>query len=157
MYSPRLVSVLNDIANEHAPIIKKAIVDVLSQPRYSNTGAGASSVEVTVVPGDASRSPDINIKFADHLIMLNKSKMQWTRLPNIEKLIEWASTKKDTREQAEKLAFAVAWDKRKNDTWKPKLWRRRSLSQVLRDMNEQLLKKYDDAIEADLVDAAKGK
>jgi hypothetical protein len=157
MYSPRLISTLNEIAHQHAPLIKKAIVDVLSQPRYTNTGAAVASVEVTVIEGDETKSPDINITFADHLIMLNKSKMQWTRLPNLEKLIEWTSTKTDTREKAEKFAFAIAWDKRKNDTWKSKTWRKKSLSQVLKDMNEDLLKKYDEAIDADLVDAVKGK
>lgn len=157
MYSPRLVNVLNDIANQHAGIFERSVKDVLSQPRYTNTGAGVDSVRVEVIPGNATSSPQINITFDDHLIMLNKSKMQWTRLPNIDKLLDWAHTKKADPDEAKQLAWATAWQQRKYDTWKPKLWRKKSLSQVLKNMNEDLIRKYDEAIESDAVDAFKGK
>jgi hypothetical protein len=157
MYSARLVSVLNEIAHRYAGLTHKSIVDVLSQPRYSNTGAGVRSVKVDVVSGNDAKSPALHITFDDHLIVLNKGKIEWTRLPDIEKLTEWAKTKKSSDKEAEQLAWAVAWDKKKNDTWSPKLWRKKSLSQVLKDMNEQLLKDYHEAIKADQVDATKGK
>lgn len=157
MYSDRLVIVLNEIAHEFAPQMHRSIVDVLSQPRYTNTGLGVASVKVEVVAGNELTAPSLAISFDDHLIMLNKSKMEWTRLPNIERLVAWAKTKQPDEKKAEKLAWAVAYDKRKNDTWKPKLWRKKSLSQVLKEMNEELVKRYDAAIEADLVDATKEK
>src|SRR5687768_15969155 len=111
-YSPLLISTLNDIAYQFATLMHKSIVEVLSQPRYSNTGAAADSVKVNVIEGDAETSPAIRVTFADHLIMLNQRKIEWTRLPNMEKMIEWAKTKKSTQQEAEKLAYAVAWDKR---------------------------------------------
>lgn len=156
MYSPRLVDTLNGIAQQFAPIMQRSIVDVLSQPRYKNTGMGVDSVTVEVVAGDDQKSPALQVKFADHLVFLNSRKIEWTRLPDIAQLTTWAETKTSGREAAERLAWAVAWDKRKNDTWKPKLWRKQSLSEVLRTMNEQLLKAYDEAIEADLEQSAKG-
>jgi len=155
MYSPRLVQSLNQVAYKHQPLFRKAIVDVLSQPRYTNTGIAAGSVEVEVVEGNASTSPQLNITFADHLIMLNKTKMQWTRLPNIGKLLEWAETKKDDPKQAKRLAWAVAWNQRKNDTWRAKTWRKKSLSGVLKEMNEEMLKEFDAAIQGDLDEAVK--
>ena len=156
MYSPRLVITLNEIAQRFAQLIHKSIVEVLSQPRYSNTGAGVDSIKVEIIAGNSTQSPSLNITFDDHLIMLNKSKIEWTRLPDMKNLMAWAETKTSTLKEAKRLAWAVAWDKKKNDTWKPKLWRKKSLSQVLKDMNEQLLQAYDEAIEADLVDATKG-
>jgi hypothetical protein len=156
MYSPRLVTTLNNIASDYQPLMHRAIVDVLSQAKFANTGFSAESVKVEVVAGDESKAPALMITFADYLIILNQRKVEWTKLPNIGNLLEWADTKRSTRVEAEKLAFAVAWDKRKNDTWKPKPWRKKSLSQVLKDMNEELLKQYDEAIEADLVEATKG-
>lgn len=154
-YSPRLVEVLNAIAMDHSGLIERSVKDVLSQPRYKNTGAGVDSVRVEVITGDASKAPSINVTFDDHLIMLNNRKLQWTRLPNTDELLKWARTKKDNETEAKRLAFAVAWQQKKYDTWKPKPWRKKSLSQVLKTMNEELLRKYDEAIEADLVDATK--
>lgn len=155
MYSPRLVEALNGIANEYGGLIERAVKDVLSQPRYSNTGAGVGSVRVEVIAGDSSKAPAINVTFDDHLIMLNNRKLQWTRLPNINELMKWASTKKDNEKEAKQLAWATAWNQKKYDIWNAKPWRKRSLSQVLKSMNEELLKKYDEAIEADLVEATK--
>jgi hypothetical protein len=156
MYSARLVITLDEIAQRFAPVMQRSIVDVLSQPRYTNTGAGVGSVTVEVIPGDESKSPALKVLFADHLVFLNQRRIEWSRLPDIAALTTWAETKTSNREAAERLAWAVAWDKRKNDTWKPKLWRKRSLSEVLKDMNEQLIRAYDEAIEADLQESAKG-
>lgn len=156
MYSPRLVITLNDIANRFAPIMQRSIVAVLSQPRYKNTGAGVASVTVEVDAGDANKAPALQIQFEDHLIFLNQRRIEWTRLPDMKEMIAWAETKEPDPKKAKRLAFAVAWDKKKNDTWKPKLWRKKSLSEVLKDMNQELLKQYDAAIEADLDQSAKG-
>ena len=155
MYSPRLVDALNTIAHRYKDIIHRAIVDVLRQPRYMNTGAGAASVTVDVTDGDAEKSPVIQIVFDDHIKLLDKRKMQWTQLPDMKKLLEWAATKEQDPTKAKKLAFAVAWDKKKNDTWKAKPWRKKSLGAVLKELNALVVAEFDKAIEADLVDATK--
>lgn len=155
MYSARLVNTLNDIAETYRPIMQKSIQDVLNQPRYRNTGAGVASVLVEIVSGNENKAPDIRISFDDHLIVLNQRKVQWTKLPNLGKLVEWAATKTPNEMAAKKLAFAVAWDKKKNDTWKPKQWRKKSLSAVLKEMNQLILSEFDKAIEQDLVDSTK--
>jgi hypothetical protein len=154
MYSPRLVIILNDIAHRHQSIIKHSIQEVLRGPKYSNTGAGAESVTVDVVEGDVTKSPVIQITFDDHVKLLDKRKMQWTELPDMKKLMEWASTKRDDPKKAEKLAWAVAWDKKKHDTWKAKPWRKKSLSAVLKELNQNVLAAFDQAIEQDMQEAA---
>jgi hypothetical protein len=155
MYSPRLVNVLNAIAYRFQGLMEQSIKDVLTQDRYKNTGAGAASVVVDVIEGNESKAPALKITFDDHLIFLNQKRIQWTRLPEMKNLITWAETKKSTREEAERLAWAVAWDKKKNDTWKPKPWRKKSLSAVLKEMNTVLLQEFDKAIDEDFQDAAK--
>jgi len=154
MYSQRLINILNDIAHRHGAIIKKAIQDVLRGPKYANTGAGVESVTVEVVEGDASKSPNILITFDDHIKLLDKRKMQWTKLPDMKELLQWAATKRDDPKKAEKLAWAVAWDKKKNDTWKAKPWRKKTLSQTLKQLNINVLAAFDQAIEEDMQEAA---
>jgi hypothetical protein len=154
-YSPRLVEKLNALANEYSGIIMKSVTDVLNTPRYRNTGLGAASVSVQVVAGDAQKAPNIILQFDDRLIFLEKKKMQWTKLPNIEKLMEWATAKLPGDEKgAKKLAWAVAWDKKKNDTWKRKRWTKASLGTVLREMNQMIVQGFDKAIEEDMQAAA---
>jgi len=155
MYSPHLVDILNGIANRYRPLIQKSIQDVLNQPRFRNTGAGVASVTVDVVPGDTNKAPTIKIDFDDHLIFLNQRKIQWTRLPDMKEMIAWAETKRSDEKEARQLAWATAWDKKKNDTWKPKLWRKKSLSAVLKEMNVLILAEFDKAIEEDLQMATK--
>lgn len=148
---------MNDIAHRYKDVIHQSIHAVLSEDRYKNTGAGAASLTVDVVDGDANKSPQIRISFDDHLIFLDKRKMQWTKLPNMGKLMEWAETVKPDKKGAERLAWAVAWDKKKNDTWKAKPWRKKSLSNVLKEMNLLIKEAFDQVIEKDFQEAANGK
>lgn len=154
MYSENMVMKLNEIAHRYRELVHQAIHDVLSKPPYKNTGAGAASLTVDVVDGNAQKAPVIQISFDDHLIFLEKRKIEWTKLPNMKELTAWAETKRDNRKEALKLAFAVAWDKRKNDTWKAKPWRKKSLSKVLKEMNALIIEEFDKAIDADFQRAA---
>jgi hypothetical protein len=156
MYSPITVSKLNDIAHRHKDIIQRAIVETLRQPRYVNTGAGAASVTVDVTDGDANKSPVITIEFDDHIKFLDKRKLQWTELPNMKKLLEWAATKESDPTKAKKLAFATAWDKKRHDTWKAKPWRKKSLSTVLKELNILVIAAFDRAIDEDLQEGIAG-
>jgi hypothetical protein len=157
MYSDNTVMKMNDIAQRYKDVIHQAIHDVLSQDRYKNTGAGVASLVVEVIDGDANKSPQIRISFDDHLILLDKRKMQWTKLPNMRKLLEWAETVKPDKKQAKRLAWAVAWDKKNNDTWKGKPWRKKSLSNVLKEMNLMIKEAFDQALGKDFQEAANGK
>lgn len=153
MYSDNTVNKLNEIAMQYRPLIYDAIHKVISDGKFSNTRAGADSLVVEVSAGDATKAPDILITFDDHLIVLNKRKVEWTKHPNMKPLIAWAETKTRSELEAKKLAFATAWHQKTNDTWKPKPWRKKSLSQVLKEMNELILSEYDKVIDEDLQQA----
>lgn len=150
MYSARLVDALNEIARQYRSELLASIQKVLNEARYRNTGKGVGSVKVDVVPGDSKQSPALVVTLDDYVLLLDKSKMQWTRLPNVKNLLDWARTKKSTEKEARQLAWARAYDLKKNDSWKPKKWRKRALSQVLKDMNENMLAAFEAAIDADM-------
>jgi hypothetical protein len=157
IYSYNLVKALNAIAQEYRGKLEENIKSVLSEARYRNTGGGVDSVNVEVRPGDSNNSPALVIKIADHVLILNKSKMEWTNLPRVNELLKWARSRKSNEKEAKKLAWAVAWDKKKNDTWKSKKWRKKGIGTVLREMNEELLIEFDKAKDKDFqegIDAA---
>lgn len=153
MYSEEIVRGLNAIAYQYRDILRRSILDVLS--RYSNTGAGMASVAVEVIEGTSESSPQLVVKFDDHLVYLNKGRLQWTKLPDMRKLLQWAQTKKSSEKEAVRLAWAVAWDKKKNDTWKPKRWRKKGIGPTLTEMNRRIFADYEAEIEAALNRATK--
>lgn len=151
MYSQRTIDKLNAVAYQYRPMFVQAIRAAL----HKNTGEGAASVAVDVVEGNSTRSPNIVITVNDHVILLDKRKLQWTKLPDVKQLMKWAETKTPSEKEAKRLAWATAWDKRKNDTWKVKPWRKKSLGKVLRELNQMLLQAFDAAINEDLQEAIK--
>lgn len=153
MFSENQVIALNNIAHEYRGKLEAAIKDVLSQGRYTNTGRGMQSVVVSVVPGTTSESPSLVVTLDDYVLMLDRSKMQWTKLPNVRNLLAWARARKSNEKEAKKLAWAVAWDKKKNDTWKPKKWRKKGFGETLIEMNAAMKKAFDGAINKDLQSA----
>lgn len=155
IYSENLVIKLNEIAQEYRAKMESAIKVVLSQSRYTNTGKGLRSLSVKVTPGTRESSPSIVVNVDDYIVLLNKSKMQWTKLPNTGNLIAWAKTKKSTETEIKKLAFAVAYVKKTTDNHKPKKWRKKGIGETLKDMNVEMTKAFDDAEQKDLEQAVK--
>lgn len=153
MYSEAIVQKLNETAHTWQPIIYREIHEVISQERYVNSGKSAESLKVEVIEGNASRAPQFDIKFDDSLLFLDKRKLQWTKLPNMKKLLEWASHKESDPKKAKRLAWATAYDKKKNDTWKAKPWRKKSLSSTLKELNKFIIQLFEDTIEIELQDA----
>lgn len=156
MYSHNVVMRMNEVAHRYRPLIHQAIHAVLKQPRYYNTGAGAASLAVDVVDGDTENTPVIQIMFDDHLILMEKRKMMWTKWPDMEPMVEWAQSKTNSNQEAKRLAWGTAYKQKNFDTWKAKPWRKKSLSGVLKEMNKLVLEGFDQAIEEDLQQAVKG-
>lgn len=155
MYSDNLVIKLNEIAQEYRAKMEASIKAVLSQSRYTNTGKGLRSLSVKVTPGTKESSPSIVVNVDDYVVLLNKSKMEWTKLPNTSNLIAWAKTKKTTETEIKKLAFAVAYIKKNTDAHKPKKWRKKGIGETLKEMNAEMTKAFDEAEQKDLDQAVK--
>ena len=161
-YSPQLVATLNAIAHEYSGKILREITEVLKQPKYMNTGAGLESLRVEVIEGNENKSPDIIVTMDDHLNILNKKKLEWTKQPPIDLLDDWAKTKTfkgpipgyknglapnlPPWKAKKRILWAMAKSKHKFDIWKVKPWRKRSLSSVLKEMNDLILIDFEKAI-----------
>lgn len=153
MYSPRTVDKLNTIAHRYKDLIERSINAVLRQPKFYNTGRLASSVTVDVEDGDANKSPVIRIELDEALLIIDKRKLQWTKLPNMKALLEWAATRESDPKKARDLAWRTAIDKKNKDTWKPKSWRKKSLSAVLKELNELVTEEFAKIAKEDIVES----
>ena len=139
-YSPELVNDLNKLARDYAPRAEIAIKQEIA--KWSNTGAAVNSVKVEIVDGKSNQSPALKISFADHLLVFNTRHPEWVGQPNMYALTAWAQTKRSNPEEVKKLAFATAYNQKKFDTWKPKYWRKKSLSQLLKELNKKIITEY---------------
>lgn len=169
MYSDNLVIKLNTIAHQYKELIAQSINKVLREPKYINTGESAASVTVSVIDGDNNKAPQVVIHYNDSLNVLNSRKPQWTKQPPIKELIQWAETKTfsgpvpgykgasaaalSPEKRAIRVAWAIAKSQQNFDKWKTKPWRKKSLSAVLKEMNQQILISFDKAIDEDLQQA----
>ncbi len=165
MYSPNLQARLNQIAHDYRDKINFALNQLLSQPRYKNTGAGLASLTVDVVDSSESKAPEIRISFADHLNLLDKRKMEWTGLPPVDDFMKWAESRNlqgpvpgyknglapnlPPWKVQERKAWAIAKSKQKFDKWQGKPWRKKTLGSVLKEMNQVVFIEYKKAIDED--------
>jgi hypothetical protein len=127
-----------------------SIRTLLQEPKFRNTGRGVDNMTVKMIPGNAEASPQLVIHIADYLVIQNQSKLEWTKMPKKDGLIEWARTKRNTEVAAKQLAYVTAVKKYKTDAHKPKKWRKKSIGDVLKELNKEMIAAFDAAIEKDL-------
>lgn len=151
----RLQAVLNAIAERYAQLIFNRAREILSNASIRVTDELLNSVKVTWLKANDNQPPRILFIFAEHGIFLDQRSPKWIKLPAIEKLKEWVEAKNlpltripgykngiapglSQAKKAERIAWAIAWDKRKNDTWKRKRWKRDVLRDQLLRLNQEL-------------------
>lgn len=162
---------LDALATKYADKLKRDVQSVLSNPEFMNTGELADSIEVTVTKASDKEAPLIILTYADQGYFLNYRNPQWTKLPTIDKLEKWAAARgldfgnipgyaygtapNLTDEQKEKrIVWAIAKNKRKEDSWKPRLWKRKAkLVDFLNALNDETVKAYAKDIEAILAES----
>ncbi len=165
MYSENLVIKLNTIAHNYRNQVNRSLNAVLNQPKYKASGLGLASLHVDVIDGDANKSPVITIDIDQHMIYLGSRKLEWTKLPDVRNMMQWGKIKSGTFTKvpgykdgarvapeiaAKRVVFAIAVDKKKNDTHRPKKWRGKGLSAVMKEMNREIKAAFERAIEEDL-------
>lgn len=148
---------LNELAREYAEKLYASAKEVLSKDEFRNTGELVDSLRVSIIPCRDDAPPEIVLEYADQGYYIGYKKPQWTRVPNIEKIRKWAESinftgpvpgyKGDASslppwKAKERIISAIAWNKRKFDTWKAKPWKGRrgiDLGKLLRSLNEEVL------------------
>jgi len=167
---------LDAIAERYAAKLLADVKAVFDRPDYRNQGELADSLKVSVTKCTDRESPKIILTYADQGFYIGYKSPQWTKLPKIERLKKWAETKTislgdipgyeygsasniSVEKQKERIVWAIAKNKRKEDTWKQKKWKNAAgLGDLLKDLNQSTIITYANDVENMLADAiSKGK
>lgn len=156
---------LHSLANRYALILRQRVVSALQ--RYNATGSLIDSIEVTVVSGVGDYGPQIKMTYEDHGDFLTKKKMLFVKLPPIEDMKAWMEARNintsripgytdgsipniSEDKKRERIAWAISIDKRMNDTWKRKDWKRKPISTLLKELNVEIITAYRQDVEKEL-------
>ncbi len=148
---------MNQLASKYAGQLKAAMEAAIG--KFSSTGALQGSVRVSVINAQGDQPPVIRAEFFQYGEYIGKRKLLWVKLPPIDKIREFVEKRGLTTggrvpgykngapnlpdfKKAERIAWAIALDKRKNDTHRPKRWKRQALPDVLRALNEEVLREF---------------
>jgi hypothetical protein len=159
---------LDQLAAQYGDTLLKDIREVLGQPQYRNKGELFESLRLSLSNATDSEPPVILLEYADQGFYLGYKSPKWVKLPNIEKLKEWAATKVFRTipgyesgtssipefKKRERVAWAIAWNQRKNDAWRQRKWKNEAgLGSLLQKLNSDTIQAYAKDVEKLLADA----
>lgn len=151
---------LDILAQAYATRLMTDVKEVLSKPEYQNSGELADSIQVTITKANDNDAPVIILTYADQGFFLGYKSPQWTKLPVVAELEKWAAQRGldfskipgytfgtaprlSTEKKINRIVWAIAKDKRKEDTWKQKKWKKAAnLGEILKDLNASTLEAY---------------
>jgi len=151
---------LDALASAYAARLLANVRQVFGQPQYSNSGELEDSVKVVTTRATETESPVIILTYADQGFFLGYKNPQWTKLPDINELIEWGEQRGldfgnipgytygtapnlSDEKKVERIIWAIAKNKRREDTWKPKKWKNAAkLGDLLKNLNADTMKAY---------------
>jgi hypothetical protein len=152
---------LNTLASVYSQEIFNSASNAIK--KYSRSGATLDSLKVTWLKSTDKEPPRIILIFELQAALFEVRKMSWVRLPKIDNLEAWAESVNldgpvpgykngvapnlpPWKAKLRKL-WAIAKDKRTNDTWKRKPWRKVALSDVLKQLNKATLEAWEKDVE----------
>lgn len=162
---------LDELAKEYGARLYSSAREVLGRDEYRNTGELVESLRVSIIPCSDNSPPEIVLEYADHGYFLNYKGPKWTRVPSLEKLRAWAETIEFSGpvpgyqngagslppwKRKERIVSAIAWNKRKRDTWIQKPWKGKrgiDLGKILRELNQSTATAWARAVENTLAEA----
>jgi hypothetical protein len=162
---------LNKLAYDYADRLLLDVKGVLGLPGYRTTGELANSLAISVKEATDEEPPKIALTYADQGFYIGYKNPSWTKLPEIERLKDWVKSKSlalgdipgyeygtapalSVDQRATRIAWAIAKNKRREDTWKRKKWKNAAkLGDLLKELNSDSLKAYSMDIEEMLASA----
>jgi hypothetical protein len=129
---------LNAIAEARAKELYTRAYDILTQDEYTNKGELADSLKITWFRATDVNPPRILLTYKLQGFILGLKKMSWVKVPNLQKLKDWgeainfsgpipgykgSADNLPPWKRQERILNAIAFDKRKNETWKQKPWK----------------------------------
>jgi hypothetical protein len=172
MISARVQTLLNDIANRYGKQLLQQVERAMS--RYRRSGHLMESLELTIIRATDRESPRIVIIYADQGYFIGQRSPQWSQLPDMKNLQEWAkhidlkgpvsgykngvAPNLPPWKIQQRALWAIAFAKKKFDSHKPKRWKRDAkLPDLLSNLNEQTLKAFSAEIERVLTAELQGR
>jgi hypothetical protein len=161
---------LNAIAEQRSKELFQRAYDVLSRDQLVNTGELRDSLKITWFKATDTTPPRILLRYELQGFLLGLKKMSWVKVPNLDKLKKWAEgntfsgpipgyksgTNLPPWKVKERIINAIAFDKRRNDTWKAKPWKGRqgiNIGELLHQINQDTLQAWAKDVEQILADA----
>lgn len=166
MISPLQQAQLNTLAERYAREMFRSTAEALK--KYDRSGRTSNSLKVTWLKSTDREPPRILLVFEKQAALFEVRRMSWVKIPDIENLSQWAESVNFNSvpgykngvagnlppwKAKERIIWAIARDKRKNDTWKRKPWRRAALSDVLKQLNAATLEAYRKEVEETLAES----
>jgi hypothetical protein len=157
---------LNDLAERYSKEILRSAESALA--KYDRTGKTRSSLQVTVLKSTDRESPKIVLGLELQSVLFDVKRMSWVKLPPIQNLVQWAEQVNFSGKipgyknsapnlppwkAKQRITWAIAKDKRKNDTYKRKPWRKVALSEILKALNRETLDAYRKEVELSLANS----
>lgn len=160
IYSSGLQKKLNKLAYTYQARFIDQASNIIAG--FEATGQLQDSLRSTVVEASDTSTPVITVSYDDHGEFLTKKKLLFVRQPDIDNLVDYLNTKPvpkkipgykgdapnltDTQKR-KRVAFAIAVKKRKNDTHKRKRWKKDALSDLLKELNTDIIEAYTNEVQ----------
>lgn len=159
MATPQINQQLQALAQAKSRELLARARQVLS--RYSNSGDLVNSLQAKVE--GTGQDARIILSFAEHGGLIDKKKMVWGKVPEIRKMEKWVQRKGvdafryisgignarnlTDEQKVKRIASGVAWSYRLHQSnWKRKQWRRQTLVDLLKDLNEKTARIWENEI-----------
>jgi hypothetical protein len=132
---------------------------VLSQKKFKATGDLANSVKLQIIPGNAETSPQIKLVYDEVGEYIGSRRLIYTKQAPADAMLEYVRSPKfkqksipgysagstptiSKEKQQERIAFAIARSKYKDQKHRRKKWKREFLPELLSSMNDKLVRAW---------------
>jgi hypothetical protein len=162
LYPPEVVDELNRIGERYLHQLNREVLILLRQVRAG--GYLYSNIKPYFIKATPDRIGEIGVKYPIYGDYIGKRRLQWTRIPPPEAMLEYIQKKGiqptvvpgyapgvipgiSIEKQQKRLAWAIAQDKRINDTHKPFKWKKKALPKLLGQLNFEIINAYARTVE----------
>jgi hypothetical protein len=173
MITQEFLTKLNNYSREKGEQLLRAAAAELKDDKRYNSGELLQSLQLQVIEGTAEKPPVIIVTYAPQGAFMEVKKMEWTRQPNIEKLLAWSKYKRfnltsipgykngnapnlSEQKKVERIVWAIAKRQEKYDVWKRKPWKAKPVVEFLRQLNREVLEIWANEAEKTMLEALTG-
>jgi len=173
MITQEFLTKLNNYSREKGEELLRAALNELQNDKRYNSGELLQSLKLQVIEGTPEKPPVIIVTYAPQGAFMEVKKMEWTRQPNIEKLLDWSKYKRfnmdsipgykngsapnlSEEKKVQRIVWAIAKRQEKFDVWKRRPWKAKPVIEFLRKLNMEVLEIWANEAEQTMLEALTG-